>query len=124
MALKEYVGSIVLEVDGKEYEVIDLNVDHQTGKKVVKTMNRTGRALGYHKGVETWELSVTAAIPMEEPVDWEGIEGAKITVFPPSEGGQRETYQDCVCVSAGRKYTVESEARIDLKLSALNYIKE
>ena len=51
MALKEYVGAIVLEVDGQEYEVIDLNVDHQSGKKLVKTMNRTGRALGFRLGL-------------------------------------------------------------------------
>lgn len=124
MALKEYVGAIVLEVDGSEYEVIDLNVEHQTGKKVVKTMNRTGRALGFHKGVETWELSVTAAIPMDSAPNWEGIEGAKITVYPPSGTGTRESYTDCVCISAGRKYSVENEARIDLKFLALNHVKE
>jgi len=124
MALKEYVGAVVLEVDGKEYDVVDLNVDHQTGRKLVKTMNKTGRALGYHKGVETWELSVTAAIPFDSAPDWEGIEGAKITIYPLSEGGQRESYTDCVCVSTGKKYSVENEARVDLKLVALNHVKE
>ena len=124
MALKEYVGSIVLEVDGKEYDIVDFNEDHQTGRKAVKTMNRTGRALGFSKGVETWELTVTAAIPLTDAMDWEAVEGAKITVFPLSDEGQRETYQDCVCTSAGRKYSVENEARIDLKFIALNRVKE
>lgn len=124
MALKEYVGSIVLEVDGKEYEVVDLSVDHQTGKKLVKTMNKSGRALGFHRGVETWELSATVAIPKTDAMDWEAMEGAKITIYPTGEEGQRESYADCVCESAGRKYSVENEARIDLKIMALNHTKE
>ncbi|GFK94422.1 hypothetical protein NNJEOMEG_02267 [Fundidesulfovibrio magnetotacticus] len=124
MALKEYVGAIVLEVDGAEYEVIDLNVEHDTGKKLVKTMNKTGRALGFHKGVETFELSVTAAIPKDDPKDWEAVEGAKLTIYPASDGGQRESYSDCVCISAGRKYSVENEARVDLKFLALGHTKE
>lgn len=124
MALKEYVGAIVLEVDGKEYDIVDFNEDHQTGKKLVKTMNRTGKALGFSRGVETWELTVTAAIPFDDPMDWEAVEGAKFTVYPTSEGGTRESYTDCVCVSAGRKYGVENEARIDLKFLALNRVKE
>lgn len=124
MALKEYVGSIVLEVDGKEYEVVDLSVDHQTGKKLVKTMNKTGRALGFHKGVETYELSVTAAIPMDDAPDWDAVEGAKLTIYPHTETGQRESYTDCVCISSGKKYTVDNEAKIDLKFLSLNHVKE
>ena len=42
MALEEYVGAIVMEVDGQEIEVTDLKVDTNTGRKLVKTMNRTG----------------------------------------------------------------------------------
>lgn len=124
MALKEYVGSVVMEIDGKEYEVVDLSVDHQTGKKIVKTMNRTGRALGFHRGVETFELSVTAAIPKDDAKDWNGLEGGKITVYPLGEGGQRESYTDCVVASAGTKYSVENEARIDLKILALGHTEE
>ena len=124
MALKEYVGAVVLEVDGREYEVIDLNVDHQTGRKVVKTMNRTGRALGFHQGVATWELSVTAAIPKDDALDWSGVEGAKLTSYPVTDGGKRVTYQDCAVVSTSDKYTVDNEARIDAKLLSLNKVEE
>ena len=123
MALKEYVGSVVMEIDGKEYEVVDLSVDHQTGKKIVKTMNRKGRALGFHRGVETFELSATVAIPKEDKMDWNGLEGGKITIEPLG-GGQRESYTDCVVASAGTKYSVENEARIDLKILALGHTEE
>jgi hypothetical protein len=122
--MKEYVGAVVLEVDGQEYEVIDLNVDHQTGKKVVKTMNRTGRALGFHQGVATYELSVTAAIPVTDAMDWAAVEGAKITTYPLGQEGLRESYLGCAVISAGIKYSVDNEARIDLKLLALDHVKE
>ncbi|MGD9610771.1 MAG: phage tail protein [Desulfovibrionaceae bacterium] len=124
MAIKEYVGAVVLEVDGREYEIIDLNVDHDTGRKVVKTMNRTGRALGYHQGVASYELSITAAIPKDDPLDWDAVEGAKLTIYPLGADGQRESYTDCVVISAGTKYSVDNEARIDLKLLALDHVTE
>ncbi len=41
MALEEYVGSIVLYVDGQEIEVTDIRPQTNTGRKLVKTMNRT-----------------------------------------------------------------------------------
>lgn len=44
MSIKEYVGSIVLEVDSQEIEITDFDVQINTGRKLVKTMNKTGRA--------------------------------------------------------------------------------
>jgi hypothetical protein len=49
MALEEYVGAIVLYVDGQEIEVTDVRPQTNTGRKLVKTMNSTGRAKGYSK---------------------------------------------------------------------------
>lgn len=124
MALKEYLGAVILEIDGQEYEVVDFGEQHETGRKVVKTMNRTGRAMGYHQGVKTWELSITAAIPKDDALDWSTVEGAKLTIYPVTEGGQRESYHDCAVVSVGGKYNVDNEARIDVKLLALNKVGE
>ena len=63
MALEEYVGAIVMEVDGQEIEVTDLKEDVTTGRKLVKTMNKTGRAkgdpadrYGGHPGIRRPEL--------------------------------------------------------------------
>lgn len=40
MSLKEYIGSIVLEIDSQEIEITDLDVQINTGRKLVKTMNK------------------------------------------------------------------------------------
>ncbi|EFL9876844.1 phage tail protein, partial [Escherichia coli] len=37
MSLKEYIGSIVLEIDSQEIEITDLDVQINTGRKLVKT---------------------------------------------------------------------------------------
>ena len=63
MALEEYVGAIVMEVDGQEIEVTDLKEDVTTGRKLVKTMNKTGRAKGFSRGIEEIQLTVTVVIP-------------------------------------------------------------
>ncbi|KZE34181.1 phage tail protein [Crenobacter luteus] len=124
MALQEYAGAIVLEVDGREVEVIDLNVNTRTGRKLVKTMNRAGRAKGFAKGIAEYDLSITVAVPLSGDLDWEAIEGAKLTVYPASPGGKRESYLDCFTTEVGEKYSVDNEARRDLKLQALRKVKE
>ena len=41
---EEYVGAVILEWDGKEIECASVSTDINTGKRIVKTMNRAGRA--------------------------------------------------------------------------------
>lgn len=80
---EKYAGSAVLEVDGVEIEIADLNVTKQTGRKLVKTMNSEGRARGFAKGIATWEISLTAALPIDgSEIDWAEISDAKITIYP------------------------------------------
>ncbi|WP_028498324.1 hypothetical protein [Microvirgula aerodenitrificans] len=124
MAIQEYAGSIVLEVDGKEVEVIDLSVSTKTGRKLVKTMNKTGRAKGFARGIAEYELSATVAIPLSGDLDWAGIEGAKLTVYPLSPGGARESYLDCFSLEVGEKYDTDNEAKRDIKLQSLRKVAE
>lgn len=125
MALQEYVGAIVLEVDGAEIEVVSCSPTEDTGRRLVRTMNRTGNAAGFTRGVTNYELSITAVIPKGgESLDWANIEGAKLTISPATEGGERVSYLDCFTTSVGRQYQVEGEARIDVRLNALRKVVE
>lgn len=124
MALQEYVGAIVMEVDGKEIEIVSMSPNEETGRRLVKTMNKTGNAAGFSKGVTMFDLSVSAVIPKTgDPLDWSNIEGAKITVSPVS-GGQRVSYLDCFTISVGRQYSADNEARIDIRMNALRKVEE
>lgn len=124
MALQEFVGAIVMEVDGREIEIVSINPTVNTGRKLVRTMNRSGKAAGFARGVSTYELRVTAVIPKDgETIDWENIEGAKITVEPVA-GGQRVSYLDCFSTQVGRQYETDNEARIDIQMNALRKVEE
>lgn len=70
MAL-EYTGAVVLEVNSTEVEVTEFSPRENTGKQLVKTMNSTWRAKGYTQGIATWELSITAVVPVDKTLHWE-----------------------------------------------------
>lgn len=120
--LEEYVGSIVMEIDGRDVDVVSVQANHNTGRKPVKTMNRHRRVKGIAKGIKEYSLRVTAVVPKNKPIVWDDIQGAKITLE--DEDGTRETYLDCFTVTAGKQYDVENEARVDLDMIALDYVKE
>ena len=122
MAIEEYVGSIVMEVDSVEIEITDFDVQTVTGRKLVKTMNKTGKAKGISRGIATYELSISAVIPEEAPPDWANLEGVKITIYPLNNSEARTSYLDCFTTDVGEKYTVDNEAKIDIKMGALNRV--
>lgn len=124
MALEEYLGAIVMEVDGQEVEISSFDVKRMTGRKLVKTMNKTGRAKGFARGIETFDLTVKAVVLVTGNLDWAGIEGAKITVYPQTTVGQRESYLDCFTIDVGESYTVDNEAVQDLTMAALRRVVE
>ncbi|MFJ5441756.1 phage tail protein [Pectobacterium sp. CHL-2024] len=125
MALEEYVGAIVLEVNGVELECTDLKEDVQTGRKLVKTMNRTGRAKGFSRGIAEYQVTVSVVIPLNRDLDWEGMEGVKITQYPVSgSGGKRVSFLDCFSTQVGAQYTVDNEAKRDITFAALRRVEE
>ncbi|EHD21555.1 MULTISPECIES: hypothetical protein [Brenneria] len=125
MALEEYVGAIVLEVDGQEIECTDLKEDTNTGRKLVKTMNRTGRSKGFSRGIAEYQVTVSVVIPLSGDLDWEGMEGVKITQYPVSgSGGKRVSFLDCFSTQVGAQYTVDNEAKRDITFNALRRIEE
>lgn len=124
MALEEYVGAIVMEVDGQEIEVTDLKEDVTTGRKLVKTMNRTGRVKGFSRGIEEIQLTVSVVIPESGDLNWGDIEGAKVTQYPLNSTGKRISYLDCFTTQVGAQYTVDNEAKRDITMNALRRVEE
>jgi hypothetical protein len=123
MALREYQGMIIMEVDGVEVEVETLNITKKSGRKVVKVMNKTGRATGFTRGIADIDIDCSAVIPLTGDLAWGDIVGAKITVYPLG-GGQRVSYLDCFTTEVGKKYKVDGEAKQDLKMVALREVLE
>lgn len=119
---KEYCGTIVLEVNGVEYDVISVSPTTTTGKKTVLTMNSKQRALGTACGVKEHKLAIEAPVPLDgsEP-NWDDMVGATITLYPAcGTRGKREIYSGCTVEEVGAKYTVNSEAVRSITMHALD----
>jgi len=124
MALEEFEGAIVLEVDGREIDCTSLSVRASSGRRLVRTMNKTGNAAGFTKGVTQFDLTVTAVVPKGgNDVDWDNIVGAKIT-REPIGGGQRHSYLDCFTTEVAQSFEVDGEARKTINMHALREVKE
>lgn len=121
----EYIGAIVLEVDGREVEVTKCDPKVNTGRKGVKTLNSTGRMRGFIQGIAEYTLSITAVKPSDgSEIDWENITNAKLTLYPLNQADKRTTYQNCFTTEVGESYTVDNEAVVDIQLGALSKVVE
>jgi len=124
MALEEFEGAITLELDGREIDCTSLSVRASTGRRLVRTMNKTGNAAGFVKGVTQFDLTVTVVVPKDgKDVEWDAITGAKIT-REPIGGGQRHSYLDCFTTEVGQSFEVDGEARKTISMHALREVKE
>ncbi|HFC6102729.1 TPA: phage tail protein [Neisseria meningitidis] len=120
-----YADAVIMEMNGRDIEIVSIKLQTTTGRKPVKTMNRNGRVNGYCDGVTEHKLSVTAAIPIDgTEIDWDNITKAKITIYPINDEDRRTSYLDCFTVDTGEQYEVDNEARIDIEMIALHKIKE
>ncbi|KJV30026.1 hypothetical protein [Luteibacter yeojuensis] len=119
-----YVGLIVLEIDGVEYDVKRFEETVNTNRKTIKTMNRTGRSRGHAKGVVDYTISCSVAIPKRGEPNWVSMVDAKISLEPQDGGGKRETFTGVFLQTMGSKYDVDGEAVRDLTLGALDRYEE
>ncbi len=121
MAL-EYDGEVVLEINGKEVDVVSFDDTVNTGRKPVKTMNRTGRAKGSVTGIETIEMKITAPSPATGEFNWRTMKDAQIVIYPVGNPSKRTTYIDSNVSVVGSKYQLEGEAVRDISLYCLRKV--
>nr|WP_298892231.1 hypothetical protein [uncultured Acinetobacter sp.] len=121
---EEAVGTIVMSVDGNDYDVASLNVTQSVNNKPIPTMNRTQRQKFVASGVRTYELSASVVIPdRKDNVNWTEVKNVRISIESLT-GNHRETYVDCGITTIGTSYDVNGETRRDLTLYALDMIEE
>lgn len=120
-----YAGAVIMEINGREVEIVSIKPTTTTGRKPVKAMNRKGKVRGFAEGVTEYKLSITAAIPIDGTIpDWDNITKAKITIFPINQEDKRTSYLDCFSTETSEQYEVDNEARIDIEMVALDKIEE
>ncbi|ENW79776.1 hypothetical protein F909_02879 [Acinetobacter sp. ANC 3929] len=118
------VGSIVMSVNGLDYDCTKFSSTKSTGNKRILTMNRRLKANYKSKGITVYDLTCTVVIPnSKDKVDWDSIEDARISIESP-DGGFRKTFTDCNVVSSGDNYDVNGETLRDLSLFAMDCLTE
>jgi len=118
---KEYVGTIILTINGVDIECKSLSPDRDWKRKTVPTMNRLQRAQGYTQGVAEFKLSVTAPVqPSGLEIPWEDIVDATLSISN-RKGELLEMYHDVFTMKIGTKYEMEGESVHDVEMGALDY---
>ncbi|MCP2041780.1 hypothetical protein L1281_002396 [Neisseria sp. HSC-16F19] len=121
----EYVGSVTLYVDAAEVEITKIDVKDNTGRKPVKTMNRTRRTKGFTRGVGQYDISATAVVPTDGSApNWGDIDDAKITLVPDVPGAAPESYLGFCVTEVGKSYTVDNELVVDISGFAVRKVLE
>ena len=118
----EYDGEVVVEINGQEVDVVSFDDTVTTGRKAVKTMNRTGRPKGSVNGIESTEMSITAPAPATGEFNWRTMKDAQIVIYPVGNPAKRTTYIDSNVTSVGSKYQLEGEMVRDIKLYCLRKV--
>jgi len=123
MSNADVVGTIVLTVDGVEYDCVSASPKTVTGKKPVATMNRQGRTRKKTKTTSSITLSVEVVIPENGDIDWGGIEDGRITIES-LDGGHRTTYTSCEATDVSESYKLDGEAVRSIEMFAMDKIIE
>lgn len=121
----EYIGSVTLYVGAQEIECTKIEVKDSTGRKPVKTMNRTRRTKGFTRGVGQYDITVTAVMPTDGSApNWSEITDAKISLVPDVDGASPTSYLGFCVTEAGESYTVDNELVIDVTGFAIRKVLE
>ena len=73
------VGSIVMSVDGQEYDCSTLSVNQAINRKPIATMNRKQRIKFVASGIRTYEISCSVVIPDgKDSIDWAEVTFGKL----------------------------------------------
>ena len=121
----EYIGSVTLYLDAAEVEITKIDVKDSTGRKPVKTMNRSRRTKGFTRGVGQYDITATAVMPTDgTAINWGSIEDAKISLVPDGPGAKPTSYLGFCVTEVGESYTVDNEMVIDITGFAIRKVLE
>lgn len=121
---EDAVSTIVMSVDGLEYDCARFTPTKTNGKKRIATMNRKLKAKYKSNGIQLYDITCSVVIPDgKDSVSWLDVEDARISIESPT-GGFRETYIDCNVVTVTETYDVNGETLRDLTMFAMDYLNE
>lgn len=119
----EFVGTIVLYVNGEEVDCKAVNPTENTGRKLVATMNSKGRANKSAKTTASGGITIEVLVESAGGLDWASIEDARVTATS-EDGSYRETWTGVGVSTVGKQFSVDNEAVQSLDCFYKDYFKE
>lgn len=116
----EYVNRVTLDVNGKTIEDFKTFTENERELyRQVKLMNTTG----HMKTTPRYGCKVDYVVPAENPFDWEGVAGGRLTVE--YDSGMRITFTDVYTLKIGETKTDgENDVVQSIELGAGERTKE
>lgn len=99
-----HVGAIVMSMNGQDVEVLSITPDENTGRQLITTMNRAGRARVTVDGVAVGGLTWEVVIPKSGDLKWEDIDDGRIVVET-RDGAHYRTYSGVGVSTVSVAYT-------------------
>lgn len=123
--MAENVGPVTLSLDGQVIaQCKSVRTDVNTGRRVQKGMNPTGRPDGFTQGTPKYTLDVDVYIrKIGGAVDWDNLQGAVLAIRPRGISGKMIIYTGVMCLSYSDAYGEEEEAVRAVKLEALDRLE-
>lgn len=123
--MAENVGPVTISLNGQVIaQCKSVRTDVNTGRRVQKGMNPTGRPDGFTQGTPKYTLDVDVYIrKIGGAVDWDNLQNAVLTICPRGISGKMIIYTEVICLSYSEAYGEEEEAVRAVKLEALNRIE-
>lgn len=119
----EYDGECAVEIDGKEVDVISIDYTIHTGRKPVRTMNRTARPKGSVSGAKSFDLKITAPAPATGEYPWSRMKDAQIVIYPVGNPTKRTTLRGCNVTDNGARYQLDGEMVRDITGYCLDLVE-
>jgi hypothetical protein len=122
MSQDQAVGTIVLTVNGREFDCASVSPSKQAGRKPVSTMNSQGRVRKWARTTRSIALDVEVYVDEDDRYDWAGVEDAQITIES-INGGKRTTYLGVYVTEVGEQYGDGEVAKRSIKCFALDEVE-
>lgn len=106
----DQVGTIVLYVNGTEFDCTGAQVKRNAGRKPVSSMNSDGEVRLQAAVTKSTALTLDVLIPEHGDINWESVNNATVTIES-LDGTYRTTYPNCGVTDYSDAYQDGGEAK-------------
>ena len=128
MAARNVIDIALLQINGVDVqEVSSFEMTETDPTEAVNTMRRTRRAIGYRRGVPTFEIDLEVMMVQNPEINYLALKQAN-SIFPifyeENAQGTRFELSDCTVTETSKSFNADGEAVMSVKILALDHREE